>query len=69
MEKPVTINDPNWIHTGKLLPPLVHGLSDRNSIVRKNNASAIGHIVGSAKETSLAKLFETLNTWYMEKGV
>ena len=54
-------------YTSKLLPPLVHGLSDRNSIVRKNNASAIGHIVGSAKETSLAKLFETLNTWYMEK--
>lgn len=47
----------------------MNGLLDRNSVVRKNNATAIGHIVGSAKESSLEKLFKTLNTWYMERGV
>ncbi|XP_053994994.1 proteasome adapter and scaffold protein ECM29 [Hylaeus volcanicus] len=54
-------------YAGKLLSALMNGLSDRNSIVRKNNASAIGHIVGSAKESSLDKLFKTLNTWYTER--
>lgn len=47
----------------------MNGLLDRNSVVRKNNATAIGHIVGSAKESRLEKLFKTLNTWYMERGV
>lgn len=47
----------------------MNGLLDRNSVVRKNNAIAIGHIVGSAKESSLDKLFKTLNTWYMERGL
>ncbi|KAI4501123.1 hypothetical protein M0802_003926 [Mischocyttarus mexicanus] len=51
---------------GKLLSVLVHGLSDRNAAVRRNNAIAIGHVVGSAKKSSLQKLFNTLNTWYME---
>lgn len=40
---------------------------DRNAAVRKNNAVSIGHIVGSAKESSLEKLFNTLNTWYLER--
>lgn len=46
----------------------MNGLLDRNSVVRKNNAISIGHIVGSAKESSLEKLFKMLNTWYMERG-
>lgn len=46
---------------------MVNGLADRNAAVRRNNAIAIGHVVGSAKESSLEKLFNTLNTWYMEK--
>ncbi|XP_043596940.1 proteasome adapter and scaffold protein ECM29 isoform X1 [Bombus pyrosoma] len=54
-------------YSGKVLNALMNGLLDRNSIVRKNNATAIGHIVGSAKESSLEKLFKTLNTWYMER--
>ena len=57
------------IYVGKILNALMNGLLDRNSIVRKHNAVAIGHIVGSAKESSLEKLFKTLNTWYMEQGV
>lgn len=54
-------------YSGKLLNVLMNGLLDRNSVVRKNNAIAIGHIVGSAKESSLEKLFKMLNTWYMER--
>ncbi|XP_076235930.1 proteasome adapter and scaffold protein ECM29 isoform X2 [Calliopsis andreniformis] len=54
-------------YSGKLISALMNGLSDRNSIVRKNNANAIGHIVGSAKDSSLDKLFKTLYTWYMER--
>lgn len=57
------------IYVGKVLSALMNGLLDRNSVVRKHNAVAIGHIVGSAKESSLEKLFKTLNTWYMERGV
>lgn len=56
-----------YIYIGKLLVVLVNGLADRNAAVRRNNAIAIGHVVGSAKESSLEKLFNTLNTWYMEK--
>ncbi|KOC60812.1 Proteasome-associated protein ECM29 like protein [Habropoda laboriosa] len=54
-------------YSGKVLNALMNGLSDRNSVVRKNNAIAIGHIVGSAKESSLEKLFKTLYMWYMER--
>ncbi|XP_076278491.1 proteasome adapter and scaffold protein ECM29 [Lasioglossum baleicum] len=54
-------------YAGKVLSALLNGLSDRNSIVRKNNAIAIGHIVVSVKESSLDKLFKTLYTWYIEK--
>ncbi|CAL7951979.1 unnamed protein product [Xylocopa violacea] len=54
-------------YSGKVLNALMNGLLDRNSVVRKNNASAIGHIVGSAKESSLDKLFKTFHTWYMER--
>lgn len=53
-------------YAGKLLSVLIHGLSDRNAAVRRNNAIAIGHVVGSAKKSSLQKLFNTLNTCYME---
>nr|XP_033335253.1 proteasome adapter and scaffold protein ECM29 [Megalopta genalis] len=54
-------------YAGKVLSALLNGLSDRNSIIRKNYAIAIGHIVGSVKESSLDKLFKTLHTWYTEK--
>lgn len=46
---------------------LMNGLLDRNIAVRKSHANAIGHVVKSAKESSIEKLFKTLNTWYMEK--
>ncbi|KYM93818.1 Proteasome-associated protein ECM29 like protein [Cyphomyrmex costatus] len=54
-------------YSGKVLSVLLNGLLDRNAAVRKNNAVSIGHIVGSAKDSSLDKLFNTLNTWYLER--
>ncbi|CAB0039641.1 unnamed protein product, partial [Trichogramma brassicae] len=54
-------------YAGKILAVLINGLTDRNAGVRKNNATTIGHIVGCAKDSSLEKLFNMLNTWYSEK--
>lgn len=54
-------------HSAKVLSALLNGLLDRNAAVRKNNAVSIGHIAGSAKDSSLDKLFNTLNTWYLER--
>ncbi|XP_018049516.1 PREDICTED: proteasome-associated protein ECM29 homolog [Atta colombica] len=54
-------------YSAKILSALLNGLLDRNTAVRKNNAISIGHIVGSAKDSSLDKLFNTLNTWYLER--
>lgn len=34
---------------GKYLLACFNGLKDRNAIVRKYNATAIGHLVGTAK--------------------
>lgn len=50
-----------------------NGLKDRNTIVRKYNASAIGHLIGYAKEQSIIRLFGKLTEFYFEnvsnKGV
>lgn len=54
-------------YAGKLLGVLINGLLDRNSTVRKCYATAIGHIVSSAKESSLEKLFNKLQEWYFQK--
>nr|CAD7409385.1 unnamed protein product [Timema cristinae] len=54
-------------HTGKLLAALVHGLSDRNPVIRKHYASTIGHLVSVARTSSLEKLFAKLRTWYFDK--
>lgn len=50
-------------YTGKFLAALVNGLTDRNAAVRRHYASAIGHLVSTAKESSLEKLFAKLRTW------
>uniref|UniRef100_A0A6P7FNW0 Proteasome-associated protein ECM29 homolog n=1 Tax=Diabrotica virgifera virgifera TaxID=50390 RepID=A0A6P7FNW0_DIAVI len=54
-------------YTGKLLAVLVNGLTDRNSAIRKHNATAIGHLVSTAKDSSLEKLFAKLQNWYFER--
>ncbi|KDR13581.1 proteasome-associated protein ECM29 homolog isoform X2 [Zootermopsis nevadensis] len=54
-------------YTGKLLAALLNGLTDRNAAVRKNYAVTIGHLVSTAKDSSLEKLFAKIQTWYFEK--
>lgn len=51
---------------GKYLSASVTALSDRNTVVRKYYASAIGHLIGNAKETTVVSLFKKLNTLYFE---
>lgn len=52
---------------GKLLAALLNGLTDRNAVIRKNYAVSIGHLVSTAKDSSLEKLFGKIKTWYFEK--
>ncbi|KAG5880535.1 hypothetical protein JTB14_026768 [Gonioctena quinquepunctata] len=54
-------------YTGKFLAVLVNGLTDRNAAIRKHYAAAIGHLVSTAKESSVEKLFAKLQTWYFER--
>ena len=44
-------------YTGKILAAFVTGLTDRNPAVRKTYASAIGHLMKTAKDSSVEKLF------------
>lgn len=58
---------------GKFLSACFYSLKDRNNIVRKYNATAIGHLLGIAKEQSVVRLFAKLTEFYFEnqsnKGV
>lgn len=54
-------------YTGKFLATLVNGLTDRNAAIRKHYASTIGHLVSTAKDSSLEKLFAKLKHWYFER--
>lgn len=54
-------------HAGKLMSAMLTGLSDRNLAVRKAYASALGHLVKVATDSSTEKLMIKLKTWYMEK--
>merc|ERR1712223_867441 len=54
--------------TGKILAAFVAGLGDRNPAVRKTFASSIGHLMKTAKDFSVEKLFTKLRTWYMTKS-
>lgn len=54
-------------YTGKLLSALVNGLSDRNAVIRKVYANAIGNLVKTAKTSSIEKLMTKLQNWYLEK--
>ncbi|XP_055629040.1 proteasome-associated protein ECM29 homolog [Toxorhynchites rutilus septentrionalis] len=53
--------------TGKYLGSCFTGLSDRNATVRKYYASAIGHLIGTAKDQSIVRLFAKLQELYFEK--
>ncbi|XP_055855013.1 proteasome-associated protein ECM29 homolog [Episyrphus balteatus] len=51
---------------GKYLGACFTGLKDRNATVRKYYASAIGHLMGLAKEQSIKNLFVKLDELYTE---
>ncbi|XP_029470526.1 proteasome adapter and scaffold protein ECM29 isoform X2 [Rhinatrema bivittatum] len=54
-------------YSGKLMSALLTGLNDRNSVVQKSYAFALGHLVRTARGSSTEKLLQKLNSWYMEK--
>ncbi|XP_041077323.1 proteasome adapter and scaffold protein ECM29 isoform X1 [Polyodon spathula] len=54
-------------YSGKLMSALLNGLNDRSSVVQKSFAFALGHVVRTAKDSSVEKLLTKLCTWYLEK--
>ncbi|XP_066037538.1 proteasome adapter and scaffold protein ECM29 isoform X3 [Chamaea fasciata] len=54
-------------YSGKLLSALLSGLTDRNSVVQKSFAFAMGHLVRTSRDSSTEKLLHKLSSWYMEK--
>ncbi|XP_076034919.1 proteasome adapter and scaffold protein ECM29-like isoform X2 [Oratosquilla oratoria] len=53
--------------SGKILSALLNGLNDRNTVIRKVYANAIGSVIKTSKSSSIEKLLNKLKTWYMEK--
>uniref|UniRef100_A0A7M4FB64 Ecm29 proteasome adaptor and scaffold n=1 Tax=Crocodylus porosus TaxID=8502 RepID=A0A7M4FB64_CROPO len=53
--------------SGKLMSALLSGLTDRNSVVQKSFAFAMGHLVRTSRDSSTEKLLQKLGSWYMEK--
>uniref|UniRef100_A0A287A3L2 Proteasome adapter and scaffold protein ECM29 n=1 Tax=Sus scrofa TaxID=9823 RepID=A0A287A3L2_PIG len=56
-------------YSGKLMSALLSGLTDRNSVIQKSCAFAMGHLVRTSRDSSTEKLLQKLNGWYMEKEV
>lgn len=54
-------------YSGKLMSALLIGLTDRNSVVQKSFAFAMGHLVRTSRDSSTDKLLQKLSSWYMEK--
>uniref|UniRef100_A0A5F8GWR6 Ecm29 proteasome adaptor and scaffold n=1 Tax=Monodelphis domestica TaxID=13616 RepID=A0A5F8GWR6_MONDO len=54
-------------YSGKLMSALLSGLTDRNNVVQKSFAFAMGHLVRTSRDSSTEKLLQKLNSWYMEK--
>ncbi|KAI5087767.1 proteasome-associated protein ECM29-like isoform X1 [Silurus meridionalis] len=54
-------------YSGKLMNALLNGIHDRSVVVQKSFAFAIGHLVRTAKDSSVEKLLQKLSTWYLEK--
>lgn len=52
---------------GKYLNASLAALTDRNTTVRKYFASAIGHLIGIAKEQTVTNLFKKLTSFYFEE--
>lgn len=54
-------------YSSKLMSALLNGLHDRSSVIQKTFAFALGHLVRTAKDSSVEKLLLKLNSWYLEK--
>ncbi|NXR56874.1 ECM29 protein, partial [Hippolais icterina] len=54
-------------YSGKLMSALLSGLTDRNSVVQKSFAFAMGHLVRTSRDSSTEKLLHKLSSWYMER--
>ncbi|XP_036407220.1 proteasome adapter and scaffold protein ECM29 [Megalops cyprinoides] len=54
-------------YSGKLMSALLNGIHDRSAVVQKSFAFALGHLVRTAKDSSVEKLLQKLNMWYLEK--
>uniref|UniRef100_A0A3Q3RQQ8 Ecm29 proteasome adaptor and scaffold n=1 Tax=Mastacembelus armatus TaxID=205130 RepID=A0A3Q3RQQ8_9TELE len=54
-------------YSGKLMSALLNGIHDRSTVIQKAFAFALGHLVRTAKDSSVEKLLLKLNTWYLEK--
>uniref|UniRef100_A0A5F9DC61 Ecm29 proteasome adaptor and scaffold n=1 Tax=Oryctolagus cuniculus TaxID=9986 RepID=A0A5F9DC61_RABIT len=54
-------------YSGKLMSALLSSLTDRNSVIQKSCAFAMGHLVRTSRDSSTEKLLQKLNAWYMEK--
>uniref|UniRef100_A0A674HU35 Ecm29 proteasome adaptor and scaffold n=1 Tax=Taeniopygia guttata TaxID=59729 RepID=A0A674HU35_TAEGU len=54
-------------YSGKLMTALLSGLTDRNTVVQKSFAFAMGHLVRTSRDSSTEKLLHKLSSWYMEK--
>lgn len=52
--------------TGKYISASLHGLSDRNFIIRKHFANAIGDLTATAKPSTIASLFKKFNKLYFD---
>uniref|UniRef100_A0A3Q2NUZ8 Ecm29 proteasome adaptor and scaffold n=1 Tax=Fundulus heteroclitus TaxID=8078 RepID=A0A3Q2NUZ8_FUNHE len=54
-------------YSGKLMSALLNGIHDRSTVVQKAYAFALGHLVRTAKDSSVEKLLLKLSNWYLEK--
>ncbi|CAG5938707.1 unnamed protein product, partial [Menidia menidia] len=54
-------------YSGKLMSALLTGIHDRSTVVQKAFAFALGHLVRTAKDSSVEKLLLKLSSWYLEK--
>nr|XP_015809709.2 proteasome adapter and scaffold protein ECM29 [Nothobranchius furzeri] len=54
-------------YSGKLMSALMNGIHDRSTVVQKAFAFALGHLVRTAKDSSVEKLLLKLSAWYLEK--
>ncbi|CAL1601518.1 unnamed protein product [Knipowitschia caucasica] len=54
-------------YSGKLMSALLNGIHDRSSVIQKTFAFALGHLVRTAKDSSVEKLLLKLHSWYLEK--